>query len=316
MLQHGHPQKDESTWEKIRKKKDERKKWRQKIIEARDHLSDLVDDFVRKKSAGGVDDVKAASTLVENLLQGVEFIVVETESDDEAFRIFESLNWRGLELSAGDLLKNYLLNLLRVGSPARDQMRREWEKMEAALGDRLTAFIRHYYMSQHGRTTKRDLYEQLVDLLEASSDKEAEAQRFLSVLREASDFYGRLIEPDADGWSNHDLLLSLKHLSDLGTTQWTPIALAANALKVPENEVAKLVRRLEILIVRKSTVGRTNPNSYEGEFSDPAIKLYVSRERGSDAITKVLSEIHGAIEAMIPSDDVFAEDLIRMTNVS
>jgi hypothetical protein len=111
----------------------------------------------------------------------------------DAFRMFETLNARGLRASQVDVLKNFLLGR----APDHiDQMHPKWVSMlgtiEALGGDELMlAFIRHLWISQHGPTTQNELGE----AIEKTIKKEQQAIDFVSLLDSASTDYVALLTP-------------------------------------------------------------------------------------------------------------------------
>lgn len=88
-------------------------------------------------------------------------VVVTVPDEIGAFRIFETLNDRGLRASQADILKNYFFS--KAGARlAEAQMM--WNQITATLetlgddnGDRLVTYLRHYWVTTHGPTKEREL---------------------------------------------------------------------------------------------------------------------------------------------------------------
>jgi hypothetical protein len=75
-----------------------------------------------------------ASTLhrwIDYLENNARVIWVEVQDQATAYRIFETMNDRGLKLSAADLVKNYLYSLVSDAPP--DQVTNKWQSMSAVL---------------------------------------------------------------------------------------------------------------------------------------------------------------------------------------
>jgi len=92
-------------------------------------------------------------------------IWVEVQDQATAYRIFETMNDRGLKLSAADLVKNYLYSL--VPQTQADQITQKWQSMSAILeslgredGDAVD-YIRYFWITTHGHTRRSDLFEKL-----------------------------------------------------------------------------------------------------------------------------------------------------------
>ena len=56
------------------------------------------------------DKKRAIQKLYEVISNKIQFLYIEVGSEEDAFTIFETLNDRGLKLSASDLIKSFLLN--------------------------------------------------------------------------------------------------------------------------------------------------------------------------------------------------------------
>jgi hypothetical protein len=104
----------------------------------------------------------------ETLLRWVNFIeksagvaVVTVPDEASAFRIFETLNDRGLRASQADILKNYFF------SRAADRLKEAWTMWNSITGaietldeddnERLISYIRHLWITTHGPTKEREL---------------------------------------------------------------------------------------------------------------------------------------------------------------
>jgi hypothetical protein len=104
----------------------------------------------------------------EHLLRWVKFIelnagiVVVTVPDEiGAFRIFETMNDRGLKASQADILKNYFFS--KAGSRLTEALA-FWNAMTGAVeglgedeNERLVTYIRHLWITTHGPTKEREL---------------------------------------------------------------------------------------------------------------------------------------------------------------
>lgn len=119
--------------------------------------------FLNKKLDGYLsaysNDITRANHLYdmfEEFLKNMILMYVETDSLNEAFIIFESLNARGKDLETSDLLKNHLF---RVGQNRINEVRSNWSKMASDLdGVDLTSYIRYLWNAENHFVTKNKLY--------------------------------------------------------------------------------------------------------------------------------------------------------------
>ena len=90
---------------------------------------------------------------------------IPVTSERDAFKIFETLNDRGLKLASPDLLLNLLMQ--RSGEVDRKTIRRLWTEMIEGLGKfDLKDFLRHFWISKHGDVKSSDLYTVLREHIE------------------------------------------------------------------------------------------------------------------------------------------------------
>ncbi|HBD8956517.1 TPA: DUF262 domain-containing protein [Campylobacter jejuni] len=60
------------------------------------------------------EDGKIIAEYVEMIGEQLKFIVIIVQNELDVYVLFQTLNARGVELTATDLLKNYFLNLLKM----------------------------------------------------------------------------------------------------------------------------------------------------------------------------------------------------------
>lgn len=118
--------------------------------EQRDYKNvDLVNAFkiVRERAgAASVDDLRAFLYRLKN--QAI-VIRLDVGNAKDAFKLFETINNRGLKLSPTDIIKNFLLgNAARLGQSPLETARKSWAKLLVHLdGTNPDAFFRYYLMA-------------------------------------------------------------------------------------------------------------------------------------------------------------------------
>lgn len=212
--------------------------------------SRAIDDFIRS-ILGNLP----GSSHPEHLLKWVRFvekkaniIVVRVTDDLGAFRIFETLNDRGLRASQADLLKNYFLS--KAGGRL-NEAHSMWNATGAALetvgeddSDLLVTYIRHLWITSHGPTKERELAEKIKSEVGGS----ARAIEFLSEANKSTLDYVSLWSPRHPKWN--DYLPSTKH----------HVETISHHLQVEPDSTAPLCGR----------------QTFDVEEADKAFKLFVS----------------------------------------
>ncbi|EJM0522509.1 DUF262 domain-containing protein, partial [Campylobacter jejuni] len=102
-------------------------------------------DFFQKKIKEKFqeEDGKKIAEYVEMIGEQLKFIVIIVQNELDAYVLFQTLNARGAELTAADLLKNYFLSLLKNDSEALEQANSIWEDINNKIStEKIPDFLR------------------------------------------------------------------------------------------------------------------------------------------------------------------------------
>ena len=209
------------------------------------------------------DPAKTNDYLIRLLLfirDSVVVVRLTVPNEANAFRVFETLNDRGLDLSAADLLKNYLFGLAHDVSPTvLQQIEHRWSQITHELNDVNEAdFLKVFWTSRYGRTQLDAVFDDARQRV-----KTGKVALSLSVeLLEAAEQYVALDNGEDVVWLPFTARTKerINHLSMLGSKQIRPVLLSALKQFEPD-EMDKLVALLESIIVRYQLIGgeRTGP---------------------------------------------------------
>jgi hypothetical protein len=218
-------------------------------------------------------------------------------SEAAAFTIFETLNDRGLELSPLDLVKNYLFGKAEAHSKTRIRdMESRWTQMMAMLANvKADNFLKAFWTSRHGRIQNPLLFGALK---KQYSTPDSVVELSMDLLA-ASEQYAALESADDPVWAPHtketrEYVRSLKVLS---SQQIHPVMLAALS-KLSPHEVERLLRLLEVLIVRYQLVGGQRTGVLEISLAKLAKTIF-------DGTTASAADAFKEIKDIYPSDDDF-----------
>ena len=92
--------------------------------------------------------------LLHIVVSQLSFVAITLDSEDNPYRIFESLNAKGMPLTQGDLLRNYFFMRL---PPAEHEAwySTVWSPMQRRLGERFDDYMRDYLLKE-GTPVKAD----------------------------------------------------------------------------------------------------------------------------------------------------------------
>ena len=182
-----------------------------RVAEAYDFFRGKLTDWI----AGQPD---RADELARLVLDRLSLVSITLDDNDDPYVVFESLNAKGLRLTAADLIRNYLF--MRIPPDEQEQLSEQyWQPMQEQLGEHLTQFVWHYLMRHGGNVPKSDVY--------FSFKKATEHRPVPEVLQELSRYaptYARLLDP-ARETARPAVRAALRRLRRTGLTVAYPLIL-------------------------------------------------------------------------------------------
>ncbi len=246
--------------------------------------------------------------------KGARVIWVEVADQPTAYRIFETMNDRGLKLSAADLIKNYLYSL--VDDARKDHAMQRWRSMSTILeslgredGD-IVDYIRYFWITNHGQTRSNELF----DKLKGEVNSEATAIQWLTRLEARANDYAALYTSSHDAWNSYhqETRATIETLRYLGVSQVRPLLLAAYGI-FPQVEMEKLLAAAVNWSVRCLLSGVPS-GTLEGHYSKNAKAITEGRIRDVAELTNEMSAIipaDGAFQAAVENATVATASLAR-----
>ena len=223
------------------------------------------------------------NTLFSTFSQRFTVLYMETTQLEEAYIIFETLNARGKDLEAADLLKNFLFG--RVKNDV-EYAQKKWSDMLDNLGGAdPTKYIRSYWNSAHGLTNEKALYRNISQQIKTPKA----GKELLSNLEAYSMIYHDVMYPDETSWFAHkDLIFHLKNLKTLGAATFYPVVIAMVDRDFSEKDIAMALNDIEILYFRNNTICKNASNAMERFFAQLAQDI---TEESLDKIEEICAEI-------------------------
>jgi uncharacterized protein with ParB-like and HNH nuclease domain len=209
--------------------------------------------------------------LREILLNNVELVQITTDNSLDAFRLFETLNDRGLNLSALDLIKNYLLR--KISENLEDKLEdsiKLWDNIISNLeGIDKILFIRQYFLASEGIKVSRS---KLYDKYQEKINKK-DYYSFLEELSKASEIYSNIVNQETD---NDELNTYLKSLKSIEATTSYTVILKLLLDDMPPKEIIKIIKLLQAFSLRIS-ICKASTSDMESVYLE-AINNYKSKD--------------------------------------
>jgi uncharacterized protein with ParB-like and HNH nuclease domain len=167
-------------------------------------------NFPHYNSLKGSDESKTIQIMEairEQVLRYLKVIYITVKDEDDAYTIFETLNARGMSLSAVDLIKNIIFKTLNAQHPD-DYAKTEWKKIKENLvnsnspeASNIDTFFRHFWISKYSYTSEGRIYKSFRKLLNRSN---IDCNAFLKELIENSALYAKISNPDIRDWKKQE----------------------------------------------------------------------------------------------------------------
>ena len=227
-------------------------------------------------------------------------VCLEVDQAADAYRIFESLNDRGMALSALDLFKNFAFGV--VHESRHSELAELWEEMASQIADAdAEDFLKVVWTARFGRVQRGALFSMIKREYE-TEDAVLDLVRTLSVQAE---LYTAVFDPSHHAWAEYspqDASI-VGTLRDLRARQVRPIILAALTARVERWFMSLLLRNLLTLTVRYQTIGRRRTGLMEIACAKAAREISASALPTFEALS--------SLESLVPSDDEFVLDFER-----
>lgn len=261
-------------------------------------------------SQEGRSSQENAVALIEAVLTDLKLVSISLEADDDAQIIFETLNGRGAELHATDLIRNYIF------------MRAEHDDIDAAAlyENDWKPFEDLYWTEKQrrGRINKPRLEWLIHTTLQAEKQREVDLSRLYNEYR---DYVGKDL-PSRRADQQVELLnryaLQYKELiGGVGTTPVAcfgrriaaydmttiyPLALLISVAEIPDAEKTAMYNDLVSFVVRRAVCGLT-PKNYNNVFMN-VLRHLAKTSISSIELRSTLNSLNGDA-ARWPSDSEF-----------
>lgn len=220
---------------------------------------------------------------------GIVFTQIIVDNDLDAFKVFETLNARGVKLSSADLLKNYLFKLIHhLGDLDLEEADRRWQNINNNIKvNDLSSFIRHYWNSQYHLARQTSLFKSI----QREINTPAQAFELLHQLENISTYYTAFIHPHDELW-NKEEKAALKLIALINVTSCYSLMIAA-LTSLPRTEYKILLRELAVIVFRYQ-VCDLNPSEAERLFSQVANDITHKKVLTAKAATLALKSIYVA----------------------
>jgi len=158
------------------------------------------------KSLGKPDAEHGASlaAIIDGISRGLFFTTIIVDDELNAYKVFETLNARGVKLSAPDLLKNFLFSVIsrEVQGSAHDveldSVENRWSDMlERLQSENVTSYLRTYWGSKNSFVREADLFK----VIKKNIESRQQVYELINGLEDSLETFLSLASPDQSEWA-------------------------------------------------------------------------------------------------------------------
>jgi hypothetical protein len=227
-----------------------------------------------------------------------QVVLLKVPTESNAYKMFETLNDRGLRITQAHLVKSYLFG--QAGEARLSEAIQKWALIRGALEsleeeDITVTFLRHALIAIRGFLRQQEVYDAVQNRAKGAQLSIA----FLNMLESLANTYVAIFNPEAEKWNSYPdaMRRSIQTLNLLNIRPMRPLMLAV-AAKFPANEAVEVFRSLISAGVRLLIAGSTRSGSVEEPLADAAHDVFEGKMKDSKSVRK-------SIASIAPTDEQF-----------
>lgn len=258
------------------------------------------------------NDGESVARFVDGAVDKLFFTVITVTDELNAFKVFETLNARGVRLSATDLLKNYLFSVVSQGGVREAEIKTleaRWEGIVDLLGsESFPEFLRVFWNSHNKLVRKADLFKTIRNAIRDKS----QAFALIRDMDRHARVYAALRHPDDGSWTPAERD-SLAQLQMFNVRQPLALLLAAFDRFAEDDRIglARLLRAIAIVSFRYNVICGHPSNEQEAMYNRIARRISAGHIVNASAAIRELKPVY-------PEDAkfraAFADKVLRTTN--
>ena len=234
------------------------------------------------------DGKSLAELIAETAGRQLMFILITVDDDLNAYTVFETLNARGLELSATDLLKNYLFSRLRVSADLEAFARRWRALITTVQQERFPEFLRFHLLCDEPRVRSQRLFQ----LVRSRVTKPAAVFLLMDALERRAELFSALSDPTHGYWI--ETAAARPHVRELEifrVRQVYPLLFAAWE-RFNREDFVRVLKVVAVISFRYTVIGGLNPNALEPVYHRAAKAVLDGSATTLPAVFLLLREVY------------------------
>lgn len=220
---------------------------------------------------------ESLAAFIDSIVDKLFFTVIEVTDQLNAFKVFETLNARGVQLSSSDLLKNYLFSVVDEAKPHHseiEELENIWSKLVGKLGEqKLEDYLRYYWNSINKSVGKKNLFKTIKGTIKTRE----QVFGLIRSLNDTADSYLAIQNPEDEFWRDKpELKYIIKELKLFQIKQTNSLFLSG-LRNLDIEKFKKLAKICSVISFRYNIIGGLNPNAQEDIYNAVALSLALNK---------------------------------------
>lgn len=241
---------------------------------------------------------------MRNSLLNTNYVLIQADTEEDSYTIFEILNARGVELEDSELLKNYIMRHMKTDSE-KNNVKNVWTRIEFLIGNKFKSFIKHYAPHMY-RTTSDEIRKEPYKLIKQNCKGDS-VKKLVNDLELKAKYYAKIINPNCYDDTDEACSDTEKRIFEFFKThrfeQFRPVLLSLmhnkELEKINEETYTNVIEFIYRFIVCYNLIGRESSNKLRDTIYSYAPKL----ER--DCSEKQITEFIKSLQKKIPNEAWF-----------
>jgi hypothetical protein len=264
------------------------------FLEARRQVNAIVAPYDAKNHGD------ALNRWISFIEHGAQVILLKVPASRNAYKMFETLNDRGMRTSQADLVKNYLFG--QSGEDRLNEAQQPWTLMRGSLEsleeeEIILTFLRHALIIIRGYLTAEDVYEAVQEKAKGPQT----AIDFLTSLEKLAGTYVAILNSESEVWNTYPdaMRRAVQTLDHLNLKVLRPLMLAV-ATRFSPAETSEAFQMFISWSVRFLIASGTRSESIIRPIAEAAHDVFASKITTAKTLKNKLNGV-------IPGDDQFRQ---------
>lgn len=250
------------------------------------HCFSFYIDKLKEKFSSG----KEYAGFVQLIADSLYFTKIVVSDELNAFKVFETLNARGVQLSSADLLKNYLFSLVDYSGAhisRVDALEQKWARLNDIIKtEKLPEFLRYYWNSKHKSIRSNAVFKTIRSQIKT----EMEVFQLVDDMIRYSDVYMALTDKNDELWGTDMELRRLVELLGIFKLKQPFPALMSAKLFLDDSEFKRLLKCIINTCFRYNVICDKNPNDQDTPFNQLAISIFETHTADFSILDRIYIE--------------------------